>query len=99
MSLDNLENALVRLSNNDLINTLMDARLLKKEWNCIECHQVMVFINCKQYKDLKCFRCPNNMCAKGSPRINIRKCSFFESINLPLLTILKVLIRWSENIP
>ncbi|KKO73702.1 hypothetical protein AAJ76_290000120, partial [Vairimorpha ceranae] len=40
MSLDNLENALVRLSNNDLINTLMDARLLKKEWNCIECHQI-----------------------------------------------------------
>ena len=38
MSLDNLENALVRLSNNDLINTLMDARLLKKERNCIECH-------------------------------------------------------------
>lgn len=99
MSLDDLENHMVRLSNEDLIETLMRSGLLKKEMKCDSCHHMMIYQDCKQYNDLKCFRCVNMRCLKGRKRINIRKNSFFEGINISLLLIIKVLIRWAKDIP
>jgi phage FluMu protein Com len=76
MTLDDLENTLIRLSNEKLIEKFMRNGLLMKEFGCFSCNEIMKYINFKQYKDLKCWRCPNSMFLKNRPRINIRKGSF-----------------------
>lgn len=99
MTLDDFENALIRMTKEELIAFLQNGNLLKIEMKCNWCNYALNFIHNDHYKDNYCWRCSNSACFKDRPRLNIRTNSFFININLPLLTIIKILIRWSKDIP
>lgn len=97
MNVDNSENVLIRMTTDELMDTLMSKGMLKGEMKCVHCLNCMDFVASKHHTDGKCWRCKNKTCIKKRPRCNIRKKSFFERLSLPLLTIIKVLIKWSLN--
>jgi hypothetical protein len=77
MTLDDFEDKFIRLSNAELIDIFQSTGMLKNEFRCVS---VMNLIDCKHYKDLKCWRCPNSDCLKSRPKINIRKGSFLKAL-------------------
>lgn len=73
--------------------------MLKSGFICHYCDFKMIFVNYADVKDNYCWRCMNKNCSKYKSRKNIRDGSFFSGLNLSFLLVIKILIRWSCNVP
>lgn len=99
MTPDEYETMLVKKDLNELIVFFMNEDLLVKERMCIYCNRYMVLKRFSTIKDGVCWRCTNITCPKYRTRTSIRSNSFFDTFNTDLLTIMKILIRWSADQP
>lgn len=95
--MDELENCLIRLSIKELIEWCMDNNLLLRELNCSSCRYSMNFVSYNRNKDNFAWRCMNSLCTAYKNYVSLRKMSFFEEFKTPLLTILKIIIKYSTK--
>lgn len=56
----------------DIIEKLMQLKIIKKSNVCTVCNLEMKLVNTKDYKDKKCWRCKKNIPYKHDNKINIR---------------------------
>lgn len=99
MSVDDLEVELTKMSTCDLVGVLRDMNLLRKNQKCKFCSVFMVEKYFTSSRESIVWRCYNKQCEKYRGRLSIRDGSFYDGLSLPLLKVLKVLLRWALNVP
>ncbi|KCZ76670.1 hypothetical protein H311_02327 [Anncaliia algerae PRA109] len=99
MNPDQFETYLSQLSKEEIIEYMQLNYFLKKEILCDQCNLTLKMTKFVGVKDEFSFRCMNNKCRLYKKRTSIRKFSFFENINIDLLSIFKVIIGWCVDQP
>ncbi|KAG0438780.1 hypothetical protein DMUE_2879 [Dictyocoela muelleri] len=66
---------------------------------CGGCKSIMNRKKFKKICDGMYWRCTTTTCIKYQNRQCLRQNSFFDGLNLFFLKIMKVLIRWPQNVP
>ncbi|KAI5151227.1 hypothetical protein ENBRE01_1986 [Enteropsectra breve] len=91
---EQLEEMIIMLNPSDLINWMMEMRLLHRERTCI-CLETYKLVPYKRNVDGYAWRCMNKNCARYKSYASVRIDSWFASFTLPLRQILKILFKYS----
>ncbi|KCZ79161.1 hypothetical protein H312_03451, partial [Anncaliia algerae PRA339] len=89
-----LEASLIRKTPEELIQWMICQKVLTKEKQCLKCVKYYRGIKYKRNKDYFAWRYINSVYLDYKKYVSIRKYTFFDSINISFLEILRILIRY-----
>ena len=93
MTIDEIEIKLLTLPQKDLLDLFFELQLLKKEYFCRSCNNCNKLVKYSRNIDGYAWRCMKSGCFNYKKYYSIRDFSFFSSFNIPLNTILRVILR------
>lgn len=97
MSRTDLEQSLIKISQENLMRLLRREKLLMNKFICDKCKHEMKLCNYVKVIDGISWRCLSKGCISYKKRESIRIKSFFYGFRIPILLIIRVLYKWSLN--
>lgn len=96
-TLNQIEDEIIKMHKEELINWCMNNQLIHREKKCSSCQTPMKLSSYLKNDDLRAWRCINNKCIFYKRYFSIRNDTFFDGFRLPLLVIIKVLIKYASK--
>lgn len=95
MTPDEMERLIFQKTTKELVLYCMELRLLKKARFCGECNSSMKLYNYSRTCDECAWRCMTPKCKNYKKYFSVREYSLFENINVKLIDILRIIIKYS----
>lgn len=99
MKIEELEERCWKQTKLEFISTLKELRLIKRELECISCHNMMNFVNYKRNIDGHAWRCKHVHCVSYKKYFSLREGSFFSGFNISMQSIMLILLRYVARTP
>jgi transposase-like protein len=92
---NSFDTLITKLTERELITFVMDQQFIKCEFKCPTCNNYAKLVPYKRNIDRFAWRCMYPRCIKYKDYFSLRKQSFFENLNIKLVDVLKIVIKYS----
>jgi hypothetical protein len=95
--IEDITEQLIKKSGKEMIQYLQELNLLKRELQCIQCHNFMSINKNSKKFDTYSWRCQKRTCSAFKKYVSIRKDSFFENISCSFKHTLQIVLCYTTR--